>query len=74
MDVRTTNMVDAALATALRVLDERAALCADFAGMAAGDHDGGRQTYWQELQFEIEMKAKVVAGLINRGWPDPSGK
>ncbi|MCR0985727.1 hypothetical protein [Roseomonas populi] len=35
MDVRTTDMVDAALGAALRVLDERVALCGDFADAAA---------------------------------------
>ncbi|WP_338665193.1 hypothetical protein VQH23_08455 [Pararoseomonas sp. SCSIO 73927] len=72
MDERMTAMVDRALSGALRVLDERALLCAQFADAATRAEEPGLQARWLDLQEEVEMKAQVVSGLIDRGWPAPA--
>ena len=74
MDAGMIAMMDRALTGALRVLDERALLCAQFADAAARTENRALQARWLDLRDEVEMKAQVVSGLLDRGWPDPSGE
>ena len=68
MDVRQMAAVDHALTFALRTLNERVLLCGQFADAAARAHNTYLQRHWLDLQLEVEMKARVVAGLIDRAW------
>lgn len=72
MDVRQMAAVNHALMAALRTLNERVLLCGQFADAAARAQNPVLRDQWLDLQLEVEMKARVISGLIERAWdPDP---
>ncbi|CAH2603574.1 Chemotaxis protein CheB [Rhodovastum atsumiense] len=76
MDEAQFQAMERVLEMALRVLNERAALCERMAGTWHGKGFDELAWRWRAARDEAREKAEVLRGFIENGWlrPDPDGE
>jgi len=72
MDEAQFREMESALEMALRVLNERSALCRRMADSARGRRAAHSAARWDDAAREAEERAEVLCRFIEKGWLRPS--
>ncbi|MBI0434013.1 hypothetical protein D9598_09315 [Roseomonas sp. KE0001] len=68
MSLAQMDLIDQALASVRRLINERALLSEVFSSEAFGRGDKVLGSRWAELRREMELKSEILRRLLEHGW------